>query len=130
MQSKGNKKQYLCPECGSPNISEIKMFGQHSGECNEQKCRTWWPWKWRIKVDTHATIEEKFRIFGRDCRHVKKSSGGRLKEITLEKFSMLFPQSPSTSHTSTVPLSTFIEEVTGKPVPPYMKETVDSFSSQ
>ncbi len=48
MMSKGGKKLYLCPNCGSARIYQLKAFGQNSGDCGA--CDTYWPWSWRLKV--------------------------------------------------------------------------------
>lgn len=46
MLSKGGKREYFCPECGSAAIQPINMHGQSSGECSN--CNSWWPWRCRI----------------------------------------------------------------------------------
>lgn len=45
MLSEDGKREWLCPECGNPNIRRTIRYGQSSYRCLD--CRNWGPWSSR-----------------------------------------------------------------------------------
>lgn len=58
MLSEGSKIEYLCPQCGSRNIEQLRVIGQQKfGACGD--CGTWWPWRTRTKRRASVGQEER-----------------------------------------------------------------------
>jgi len=55
VRSKGGKRGYLCPECNSPRITNVSVYGQSSYLCND--CQKYAPWKQRKKVSNEEYIK-------------------------------------------------------------------------
>ena len=56
MLSKGGKREYLCPDCESPDIEKGRIYGSSVAICTV--CNTYWPWRDRINIKARPALED------------------------------------------------------------------------